>query len=534
MRKLSKFTLLLILISFVLLGVFVGCPGEVDPPADEDIDVTSVTLNSSELFLELDKTVTLEATVLPGNATNKAVTWSSSDATKAEVSNAGVVTAKAIGEATITVTTADGDFTATCVVTVIPAISVEAGVEAQDFGVWTTSGVMGYTVGFGLKNAKASDVASVVVELLDDDGEVLGTTTTTGLLTEYPDNTSLSAPFDVFGEFDYEDDGNWDYSGWEGDVDDLPAKAKITVTFKNGVVKTAENVMLTGATGVFSANVAILNQATGYTTIQDAINATDDGDTVLVLAEELSDGFIVTNRENLTIRGAGKEKTTLTPTALIQTNTSHKYTNDMKATVFVNESTGITIENFIVTGGGLSPDAIVFWNSSKGIIKDVEISDEDHTGTGIQTGQGMAVDAASSNDTDLELTNVNVSGFNKNGIDVINGNGAQSNGGADPGGNITFAITGGVIKGAGSTNVNCQNGIVIWDRGGAKITATINGVTLKDLKYTGIEDEKPLATGILDYTSATGTSTVVIGDDCDFVNVEQNTKVQFPKSGNGD
>jgi len=81
------------------------------------IPVTGVTLNKNSISLKVGETETLTATVAPDNATNKAVTWSSSDATKATVSE-GVVTAVAAGTATITVTTADGSKTAQCTVTV--------------------------------------------------------------------------------------------------------------------------------------------------------------------------------------------------------------------------------------------------------------------------------------------------------------------------------------------------------------------------------------------------------------------------------
>ncbi len=79
--------------------------------------VTAVSLNKSSLNLGIGATDTLTATVSPSNATNKNVTWTSSNTSIATVSN-GVVTAKAAGNATITVTTEDGNKTATCDVTV--------------------------------------------------------------------------------------------------------------------------------------------------------------------------------------------------------------------------------------------------------------------------------------------------------------------------------------------------------------------------------------------------------------------------------
>jgi uncharacterized protein (TIGR02145 family) len=82
------------------------------------VAVTGVTLNKSTLLLTLGATETLTATVAPETATNKAVTWSTGDSTTATVSADGLVTAVKEGTVTITVTTADGSFTADCVVTI--------------------------------------------------------------------------------------------------------------------------------------------------------------------------------------------------------------------------------------------------------------------------------------------------------------------------------------------------------------------------------------------------------------------------------
>ncbi len=86
------------------------------------IAVTGVSLDESSLTMEIGDTETLTATVTPANATNKTVTWSSDDTDVATVAN-GVVTAVSAGTCTITVTTNDGSFTATCDVTVNSAAS---------------------------------------------------------------------------------------------------------------------------------------------------------------------------------------------------------------------------------------------------------------------------------------------------------------------------------------------------------------------------------------------------------------------------
>ena len=90
-----------------------GSGSDPDPVA-----VTGVTVDPTEWEMEIGDTKALTATVLPAEATNKNVTWKSSDDGVATVSAAGVVTAVAAGTATITVTTADGGKTATCAITV--------------------------------------------------------------------------------------------------------------------------------------------------------------------------------------------------------------------------------------------------------------------------------------------------------------------------------------------------------------------------------------------------------------------------------
>lgn len=83
-----------------------------------NIDVTGITLNQSNLSLKQGAWNTLTATVLPANATNQNVIWSSSNTEVASVDANGKVTAISVGTALITVSTEDGDFTATCLVTV--------------------------------------------------------------------------------------------------------------------------------------------------------------------------------------------------------------------------------------------------------------------------------------------------------------------------------------------------------------------------------------------------------------------------------
>jgi hypothetical protein len=216
--------------------------------------------------------------------------------------------------------------------------------------------------------------------------------------------------------------------------------------------------------------------------IQDAVDAAAPGDTISVAAGTY-DGFRIENKSGITITGAGALQTTVAPTTLITTNTGHKNTSNMLASVFVDSSTnvrvqGLTIKSTTATPGAGGADAIVFWNSSSGEIKDSVIQGI-YTLSGAQTGQGVAVDAAASKAASLTVMNTDIHGFQKNGIDVVNGNGATS-GGA----NVTLSVNGGTITGSGPTDVIAQNGIVLWNRAGGDLSGTVQGTTLSGFDYT--------------------------------------------------
>ncbi len=89
--------------------------GEVAPVSVDGIAVTPATVS-----LAISGTQQLTVTFTPVSPTNQAVSWDSSNPAKATVSSTGLVTAVASGTSVITVTSTDGGFTATCIVTVTP------------------------------------------------------------------------------------------------------------------------------------------------------------------------------------------------------------------------------------------------------------------------------------------------------------------------------------------------------------------------------------------------------------------------------
>lgn len=123
-----------------------------------DFAVTGIQLEKPTITLKEGETAELVASVQPNNATNKLVTWSSSDETVATVADSGdgkaIVTAQQAGKAEITVTTVDGSFTAVSAITVVT--EVPAAPETTLSGKNAVIAGSEFTVRFGLKNVTQS------------------------------------------------------------------------------------------------------------------------------------------------------------------------------------------------------------------------------------------------------------------------------------------------------------------------------------------------------------------------------------------
>ena len=101
---------------------------------DKNLSVESITLDKSEAYLIVGEQVLLKATILPENATNKSVTWTSSNTSVATIDANGKVTAVAVGEATIKATTADGsNKSATCKVTVTSTLATSITLDYTEY-----------------------------------------------------------------------------------------------------------------------------------------------------------------------------------------------------------------------------------------------------------------------------------------------------------------------------------------------------------------------------------------------------------------
>lgn len=110
-------------------------PGDPDEP---EVEVTGVSLAFSSLELKLGDSSTLKVNIQPANASNKGVTWHSSDPTVVTVDAQGKLTAIKRGSATITVTTNDGEYTDTCLVVVVDQLTLNENIETKEIVLYPT------------------------------------------------------------------------------------------------------------------------------------------------------------------------------------------------------------------------------------------------------------------------------------------------------------------------------------------------------------------------------------------------------------
>ena len=170
------------------------------------VPVTSVTLNSANLTLSVGETALLEATVLPEDATDKNVTWYSSNPDVAAV-DGGRITAVGFGQTVITAQA--GALSAECLVTVL--IESPSGVTADYFGGEVVSS--GDLIGpgshliFGVTNMSMEKITVQSVQLLDgESGEganivPLGTVLDSGLTDQWTvdvPGAGIHSPIAVF------------------------------------------------------------------------------------------------------------------------------------------------------------------------------------------------------------------------------------------------------------------------------------------------------------------------------------------------
>ncbi|MBN1648967.1 MAG: Ig-like domain-containing protein [Spirochaetales bacterium] len=423
----NKKAVILFTAALLLSGLISACtlPEE---PANTDIAVTGVTLNTDSITVTEGNSETLTATVLPEDAANKSVSWQSNHPEIASVSANGTVHAEAPGTAEITVTTEDGEFTDTCTVTVIQQIiqatgislnktstAILAGNSEQLFVFFTPAGTTNQLVEWSSDNKPVADVSNngtvtaysagtaTITATSDDGGFSASCTVTVSLSTVAVTGVSLNKASTSIESGDSEllvvtispANATNQSLGWSSTDDSIASvstaglvtagntgTATITVTSDDGgftdtCTVTVVPVAVTGvelnkeSTSIF---IGSTEQLTAEISPTDAANqtvywSTDDSD----IATVSSTGFV-------TAEGAGTATITVT-------TDDGPYTDSCTVTVLPISVTGVELDPDSVTiypgdteqlsatvSPGDASDQTVLWSSSDNAIAEVSSS----------------------------------------------------------------------------------------------------------------------------------------------------------------
>lgn len=170
---------------------------KVEKVEEETVAAESVEVNPPVHAMAPNATKQLTAVVYPTNAANKNVTWTSNNNDVATVDSTGLVTAKAVGKATITATTEDGGYTDTCVVTVTNNATKEVTMFVNTLHAVPNED---YLIGYTTENGKTYIMSNAVSKTsylaaaeatLSTVGNVCGVADTTSCITALSDGSEI-------------------------------------------------------------------------------------------------------------------------------------------------------------------------------------------------------------------------------------------------------------------------------------------------------------------------------------------------------
>ena len=420
--------------------------------------------------------------------------------------------------------TEDGTLTASGTLTISDVDTGEAVFEVQN-GVATAFGTFSVAANgdwdYDLNNAAVqqlamggTEVETIAVEAADgtihnvtitihgtNDGAILGgtdtgsvtedgTLTASGTLTVSDADTGQSSfqpqtsVATSYGTFTLEADGDWSYAlnNANGAVQALNTGQTLTDTIQvQSADGTTENVVITiNGTDEGPGNILYVGIG-GYATIQAAIDAAANGDTIVIADGTYTEQLSVNGRANLTIRAENAGGVTvLSPDVLAHNGDSSHYGGlDVRAVIAVNDSTNINIQGLIVDGsfsGDTTPGSngdeisgIGYFRSSGSVVNTViENIGNDPLGPlfGLQHGSGLFIDGdGGAPGLAVSVTGSTIRDFQKTGALIFG---------------VDLSFLDNTIIGIGATGLTAQNGLQIGNAQGV-----IDGNSISGLGYTG-------------------------------------------------
>ncbi len=227
----------------------------------------------------------------------------------------------------------------------------------------------------------------------------------------------------------------------------------------------------------------------GFATIQAAIDAAENGDTILIAEGVYVEQLTIYGFTGLTLMAVPGAAVTVKAPAALAVN-AHGQFLQIRAVIGVTDSTGVSITGLDVDGSfaadsspsgpNIEHSGIAYLDSS-GSITDVDIANVGHSqGSalfGNQRGSGLFIHHDGGPNLEVSVTGTSISNFQTVGA-VIDG--------------VTIDFTGNTITGIGATDLTAQTGLLLFRTDGV-----IDGNVISGLGYTG--GPNVYATGILAY-----------------------------------